>query len=326
MIAATYQESGDSRVLEVREVERPEPGPGEVRVRIAVSGINPSDWKSRLSIAPADFQIPHQDGAGIIDAVGAGVDGAVIGSRVWVYSAAWQRRWGTAAQWTVVPAGNAVPLSDGVDFDLGAGLGVPAVTAYRCLCSDGPIAGKTVLVAGGAGAVGHAAIQIARAEGARVIATVSGPEKRTLAEEAGADAVVNYRDVDASRRLEAAAPDGVDRIVELAPATNLHLDLPLLAPGGVISVYGNEGGDAVGVPIWPLMTRNALVRFVMIYQVPQGALSIAARRVSEIAADGGLSSLPVHRFQLAEIAAAQDAVAARVVGKVLLDIPGNDRG
>jgi NADPH:quinone reductase len=324
LIAAVYERPEHPTALEVLEVERPEPGPGEVRVRLAVSGINPSDWKSRLSGShahPAGFRVAHQDGAGVVDAVGDGVDAAIVGERVWVYFASWQRRWGTAAQWTVVPAEKAVPLADSVSFDLGAGLGVPAITAHRCLCSDGPIEGRTVLVAGGAGAVGHAAIQVARAEGARVIATVSGPEKGELAERAGAEVVVNYRDADAAQQLAAVAPDGVDRVVELAPNLNLRLYLGLLAPDAVIAVYGNEGGEPVPVPIWPLMGCNGVIRFVMIYEAPRDAVLEGARRVSEIAADGGLTSLPVHRFPLSEVVAAQDAVAAGVVGKVLVDIP-----
>lgn len=324
MIAAVYEQPGDSGVFDVREVERPEPGPGEVRVRVAVSGINPSDWKSRAKATYGSidgFQVPHQDGAGTIDALGEGVDPKLLGRRVWVYAAAYGRRWGTAAQWTVVPAAQAVPIPDEVNLDLAAGFGVPAMTAYRCLRADGPIAGRTALIAGGAGAVGRAAIQIAKAEGARAVATVSGEEKAAMAREAGADAVVNYRDEDAAEQVAAAAPNGVDRIVELSLATNLPLDLPALAPGCVIAVYSVEAGTEVSLPLWPLIRPNALLRFVMIYAVPPAALAEGADRISELAAAGALTLPRIHRFPLSEIAAAQDAVQAGAVGKVLLDIP-----
>src|SRR6266700_4621982 len=172
MRAALYDRYGQAAdVLRVEEIERPEPGPGEVRVKVQVSGINPTDWKSRsgATARPVDgFQIPHHDGAGEIDAVGAGVDSGRTGQRVWVWLAAAGRRWGTAAQWTVVPADQAVPLPDGASFDLGGGLGVPAITAHRCLFADGPVDGKIALVAGGAGAVGHFAIELAKFSGARV--------------------------------------------------------------------------------------------------------------------------------------------------------------
>jgi NADPH2:quinone reductase len=189
MKAALYDSHGPAaEVLRLEELGAPEPGPGEVRVKVAVSAINPTDYKSRSGATPRPmdgFQIPHQDGAGVIDAVGEGVDPARVGQRVWLWLAAAGRRWGTAAEWT------AVPLPDGVSMELGASLGVPAMTAHRCLFADGPVSGKTVLVAGGAGAVGHFAIQLARWAGARVITTVSGPEKAELARQAGAVHVVN---------------------------------------------------------------------------------------------------------------------------------------
>src|SRR5512139_150747 len=198
MKAALYEHEGAARdVLRVADdIERPEPGPGEVRVRVAVSAINPTDWKIRTGATgrPIDvFQIPHHDGAGVIDAVGEGVDPGRVGQRVWTFFAAHGRRWGTAAQWTVLPEHQAVALPTGASFDLGACLGVPAMTAHRCLFADGPLDGATVLVAGGAGAVGHYAIQLAKQAGATVITTVSSPEKARLAGKAGADHTLAYR-------------------------------------------------------------------------------------------------------------------------------------
>jgi NADPH2:quinone reductase len=324
VIAVGYERAGDASVLEVRELERPDPGPGEVRVRLAVSGVNPSDWKSRLRATyggPATFTIPHQDGAGTIDAVGDGVDAARMGERVWVFFAAWKRPWGTAAQWTVVPQERAVALPERASFELGASLGIPALTAYRCLFSDGPLAGATVLVAGGAGAVGHAAIQLARHAGARVVATVSGPEKEEVARRAGANAVVNYRDTDATVQIRAAAPDGVDRVVELALDANGALDLAVLAPDGVISTYATEGAPHAELPVRALIDLNARLRFVMIYSTRGLALREAVEGVAKAVEARALATPPVHRFPLAETARAQDAVESGAVGKVLVEIP-----
>jgi NADPH2:quinone reductase len=327
MLAATYSEFGPSHVLRVVEVPTPEPGPGEVRVRLRVAGVNPTDWKSRTggsaSVGSVDgFQIPGQDGAGEIDAVGEGVDPARVGERVWVWFAAWQRKWGTAAQWTVVPAERAVPLPDGASFELGASLGIPALTAYHCLTADGPVEGRDVLVAGGAGAVGHAAIELARFLDVRtVIATVSGEEKAALAREAGARAVVNYRDDDAGDQVRAAAPDGVDRVVELALAHNLPLDLAVTAMYASIVTYADDGSGVAPVPVRRLMRPNLLLRFVLIYTVRAEELAAAVAGVQAALAAGALTTLPLHRFPLERTADAHDAVERGVVGKVVIDIP-----
>jgi len=325
MLAVTFEQTGPAELLRLREVAPPEPGPGEVRVRVRVSGVNPSDWKTRSGALgrelPGPFQIPNQDGAGAIDGVGEGVDAARIGQRVWLYFAAWQRPWGTAAQWTVVPAERAVRLPDGASDELGASLGIPALTAHRCLFTDGPIEGRTVLVAGGAGAVGHAAIELARWAGARVVTTVSGAEKAAIARAAGADAVVDYRASDAVERVRAAAPQGVDRIVEVSLARNVELDLEVAAPYAVISSYASSGGDEAAVPIRRAMLANQLLRFVFLYTMPAEALRAAVAGVSDAVRAGALSTLPLHRFALAETAAAHDAVQAGAVGKVVIDVP-----
>ena len=205
MLAAVYRTTGGPEVLSVEEVPTPEPGPGEVRVRLRVAGVNPTDWKMRTTAAPQDFQIPGQDGAGEVDAVGEGVDPARVGERVWVwFAAARGRRWGSAAQWTVLPSRQAVRLPDEVSYDVGAGLGIPAMTAWHCLFADGSLDGQTVLVAGGAGAVGNAAVALARRDGATVVATASSPEKAALASAAGAHVVVDYRDDAAAAAVRAA--------------------------------------------------------------------------------------------------------------------------
>jgi len=319
MRAAVYDHLGPAaEVLKVIEIDRPDPGPGQVRVRIEASGVNPTDWKSRGGLTPrpvSGFQIPHHDGAGVIDAVGEGVAPGREGQRVWVWMAAAGQPWGTAAEWCVVPADQAVPLPDGVSAELGASLGVPAMTAHRCLFADGPLAGSSVLVAGGAGAVGHFAIELARHAGARVAATVSGPAKAELARRAGADPVVNYRDLDPAGQLRSLAP--VDRIVELALGANLALDLALSGPATTIVDYAAEPQDPV-LPVRACMTANVALRFVLLYGVPRPALLQAAADITAALSAGALTQLPVTRFPLDQVAAAQDAVQAGTVGKVLV--------
>jgi NADPH:quinone reductase len=324
MKAAVYDRYGPAgEVLRVVEVERPEPGPGEVRVKVGVSAVNPTDHKSRGGATPRPidgFQIPHHDGAGVIDAVGPGVDPARAGQRVWVWLAAAGRRWGTAAEWTVVPEGQAVPLPDGVSFELGASLGVPAVTAHRCLLADGPVAGQTVLVAGGAGAVGHFAIQLAAWAGAKqVIATVSGPAKAELAREAGAGHVVIYSEPDAASQIQSAGGP-VDRVIEVALGANLQLDLAVSRPGTVIVAYAAEPHDPA-LPVRACMTANLVLRFVLLYTVPRPAIDQAVTDITAALSAGALTELPAHRFPLDDIVAAHEAAEAGVVGKVLV-LPG----
>jgi NADPH2:quinone reductase len=321
--AAIFERHGPAAgVLQVTDVETPEPGPGEVRVRMRLSGINPTDWKSRSGATPRpidDFQIPHHDGAGVIDAVGAGVDASRVGQRVWTWLAAAGRRWGTAAQWSVLPSRQAVPLPDGASDELGACLGVPAITAHRCLVADGSVAGKNVLVAGGAGAVGHFAIELAKFFSARVATTVSGPQKAELARQAGADLVVNYRDPDAADELRAFAPT-MDRIVELALGANLELDLAVSGPSTHIVDYAAEPSDPV-LPVRRLMNANLTLRFVLLYGIPAEAADRAVTDISAALAAGALTELPLTTFPLDEIVAAHEAVEAGHVGKVVVEIP-----
>jgi NADPH2:quinone reductase len=323
MRAARYDSYGSAAdVLRVVDIERPEPGPGEVRVRMELSGVNPTDWKSRSGATPRpidEFQVPHHDGAGVIDAVGEGVDGGRVGERVWTWMAAASGRWGTAAQWSVVPSRQAVALPDGASAELGACLGVPAMTAHRALFADGPVEGKDVLVAGGAGAVGHFAIELAKFSGARVAATVSGPQKAELAAAAGADLVVNYRDPDAVEQLRAFAPQ-MDRIVELALGANLDLDLALSGPRTHIADYAAEPADPV-LPVRRCMSANVALRFMLLYTVPAEAQDQAAADITRALRVGALTALPIHRFALDQTAGAQEAVEACAVGKVVVEIP-----
>jgi NADPH2:quinone reductase len=336
--AVVYSETGGPEVLRLVERSVPEPGAGEVRVQVSVSGVNPTDWKSRQGrggAPPFAEVVPNQDGAGAIDAVGEGVDPSRVGERVWLWEAAWERADGTAQEYVVVPERQAVALPEAASFDLGASLGIPALTAHRCLTvSDvgpghlrpGALSGRTVLVAGGAGAVGHAAIQLARWAGARAIATVSGAAKADLARAAGADHVVNYRGGAAAEEVRRIAPDGISIIVEVAPAVNAALDATVLAPNGTVAVYANEGADGeVELPVRELLFRNVRYQFVLVYTVPAEAKQQGVADVAAAVADGALpvgeeAGLPLHRFPLERTAKAHAAVEGSAVGKVLIDV------
>jgi NADPH2:quinone reductase len=336
MRAIVYSSSGGPEVLRLVDRPVPEPGPGEVRVEISVSGVNPTDWKARRGQGAPPFPevVPNQDGSGTIDAVGPGVDRDRIGQRVWVWEAAWRRADGTAQEYVVLPERQAVPLPEGASFDLGASLGIPALTAHRCLTvaeggSDrlgpGALDGRTVLVAGGAGAVGHAVIQLARWSGARVVATVSSPQKAALARAAGAHHTVDYRAPDAAGQVRSAAPGGVEVVAEMAPAVNAALDRAVLAPGGTVVVYAADGGGELHLPVRDLMMANVRYQFVLVYTVPEAAKRRAVADVAEAVAAGALPvgeehGLPLHRFPLERTAEAHAAVEGHAVGKVLIDV------
>ncbi|MGI4895417.1 MAG: NADPH:quinone reductase [Janthinobacterium lividum] len=341
MKSIIYRQTGGPDVLQLLERDIAEPDTGEVRVRVVVSGVNPTDWKSRRGGAdgqPTPFPevTPNQDGAGVVDAVGPGVTNVSVGDRVWVHTAAYARPTGTAQEFTVLPAERVVPLPDAVSFDVGASLGVPAMTAHRALtvAEDGPrrlspgaLAGSTVLVAGGAGAVGHAAIQLARWAGATVISTVSGPEKAELATAAGAHHVVNYRHGDPAQEIRTIAPDGVDLVVEVAIVPNLSLDLAVLRPRATIASYANNGGDEVLLPVRDVMVLNARLQFILLYTMGRDALDAASADITAALRDGALPvglehGLALLRFPLAETPAAHEAVENDTVGKVLIDVSG----
>lgn len=337
MRAVVYTESGDSSVLELVEREAAEPGPGEVRVRIVRAGVNPTDWKFRAGgMGELAFPeiVPGQDGAGVIDAVGPDVTGLAVGDRVWTMLAQHTRPGGTAQEQVVLPVGHVTVLPDSASYDVGAALGVPAVTAHRALTTseDGPdrlvpgaLGGQTVLVAGGAGAVGNAAIQLARWAGATVISTVSSPAKAALATAAGAHHTVDYREVDVVEAVRAIAPGGVDIVVEVAPAQNLRLDVQVIRPRGTIAIYANNGGDEVTVSVRETFSTNARFQWVLLYTVGHEALRAAAEDITAALVDGAFGvgeehGLPVHHFPLEQTAAAHAAVEDGAVGKVLLDV------
>lgn len=319
MLAALYRSAGPSSVLSVEQVDPPPVGPGEVRVRMRVAAVNPTDYKSRLRIVAEPFQVPGHDGAGKVVEVGEGVDPQRVGERVWVwFAAARGRRWGTAAQQTVVPARQAVALPDSASDELAAGLGIPAMTAWHCLFADGPLDGRTVLVAGGAGAVGSAAVALARRAGARVIATASAG-KLEQAQAYGAHAALDRTSADLAEQVRAAAPDGVDRIVELALGANLALDLAVLKPRSTVSTYADD--PLPDLPVRELMVANTRLAFVLVYGLTDDELDAAAGGVRAAVADGSLRAQPPVRFPLEQIAKAHDLVEAGAPGKVLIDLP-----
>jgi NADPH:quinone reductase len=323
--AVWYERLGPAReVLQAGELDDPQPGQGEVRVRLAVSGVNPIDVKRRLGGRggmTASRIVPHFDGAGHVDAVGPGVDQRRIGERVWVYKAQWQRDFGTAAELVVVPNECAVPLPEIVSFAEGACLGIPALTAYPCVYADGDVTGQTVLVTGGAGAVGRYAIQFAKLGGAQVIATVSSAEKAELARSAGADHVVNYRDEDVAKRVsELTAGRGVDRIVEVEFGGNLATSLAVLKPGGVIAAYASQAVPEPVVPFYALMYQSVVVRHVLTFQIAPELERQAVANITEWLRQGKLSHHLGATFSLQETAAAHEAVEGGAVGKVLVEI------
>ena len=317
MRAIEYSLTGDPDVLTLVDRPLPDPGPGEVRVRIHRSGVNPTDWKSRRGneagsvVAPP--QVPNQDGSGVVDAVGPGVEAALHGLRVWIWEAAHGRpAGGTAQEHAVVPARHVVLLPDVASFDLGASLGVPFLTAHRCLTvtEDGPtrlgpgtLEGRTVLVAGGAGAVGNAAIQLARWSDATVITTVSGPAKANLAARAGADHVIDYRRQDVVAEVRAIAPHGVNSIVEVAPAVNAAIDAEVVARHGSVAVYATDGGAEMALPVRPSMTPNVRWQFVLVYNAPadwraRALEDVAAAVLDEAVRVGDAAGLPLHHYPL----------------------------
>jgi NADPH:quinone reductase len=334
MRAVVYRENGPSSVLHLVDRPIPEPGPGEVRVRMHVSGVNPTDWKGRAN-QPLAFaeHVPNQDGSGVIDAAGPGIDPARVGQRVWIWLAARQRLGGTAQEYVVLPSAHAVPLPEGASFELGAALGVPFLTAHRTLTvhergpqvlAPGTLEGRFVLVSGGAGAVGNAAIQLARWAGATVLTTVSNAEKAELAKAAGAQYVINYRSQDVTAEVRRIVPEGVDTIVEVSVA-NTPTDVDVLGAHGVVAMYAGTPDDEVTVPLRPLMALNALWQYVLLYTMTDAAKADAIAAVNAAAGAGAVDvgtpvGLPLHRFPLEQTAAAHDAVEGGAIGKVLIEI------
>lgn len=326
MKAAWYERNGTAReVLQVGELPTPQPAAGEVRVRVHWSGVNPSDVKSRAGRPPAFPRIvPHSDGMGRVDAVGPGVDAGRVGQRVWLWNAAWGRADGSAAQYVVLPAAQAVPLPDdapGLVDEAAACFGIPALTALHAVTLGEGVQARSVLVAGGAGAVGHYAVQMARLAGARqVLATVSGPEKAAIARAAGADVVIDYRREDVAARVrEATGGRGVDRVVEVDISANGALDAELVALHGEIVAYG--GRHELTLPFFPLISKNVALRFFIVYHLSETERARAIDTLHGWLRAGALEHRIALRLPLERIAEAHEAIeAGQTVGNVVIDL------
>ena len=323
MRAAYYEVNGPAvQVLKVAEVETPKPGPGEVRVKIAASGVNPSDVKTRAgTVRKIAFPrvIPHSDGAGTIDAVGDGVDRKRVGERVWLWNGAWKRPFGTAAEYITLPARQAVPLPANVSFDEGACLGIPALTAYHAVTIDGPVKGQTILVHAGAGAVGHYVVQIAKAKGATVIATISSPEKAAHARAGGADHTINYKGEDIAARVkEITGGKGVDRIIDMDITANAKLIPTVLRPRGTVVIYGIGGAEAT-IPAQYCLTSQIQLKFFLVYDLEDTARDAALADLGAMLAAGTLKHAVAATYPLDQIVAAHQAVeSGKIMGNVIV--------
>jgi NADPH:quinone reductase-like Zn-dependent oxidoreductase len=328
MRAALYRTFGPAReVLELCEIEAPEPGPGEVLVRLHTSAINPSDVKKRAGAFPdlldGGFVIPNSDGAGIIESVGEGVDKSRKGERVWVFQAQHERRFGTAAAYVAISSNCAPRLPDKAGFDIGACLGIPAMTAHRAVFADGEVEDKTLLVMGGAGRVGHYAIQWARRAGATVIATASNAVDTAACKEAGADHVVDHRADDLVRQvLEASGGALIDRVVDLEFGTNLPASIEVLRVGGTIAAYGSAREPEPVLPFYKMMYKDLTVRMIIVYAMPDSAKDHAVADINSALSYGWLRHRVARALPLEDIAVGNEIIeAGDARGAVVLNVP-----
>jgi NADPH2:quinone reductase len=325
MRAAFYERNGPAReVLRLGETDTPRPGPGEVRVKLATSGVNPSDVKARLgSTRKIAYPrvIPHSDGAGEIDMVGDGVSSARLGERVWVWNAQWARPFGTCAEYIALPAPQAVRLPANTSFEAGACFGIPAMTAYHAVAVAGAAPGVTLLIPGGAGAVGHYAVQFAKAAGASVITTVSSAEKAQAARAAGADYTIDYkRDNVGERVMAITGKKGVDAIIELDVATNARLIPEVLRPRGVVVVYGTGSAEAA-VPLMFFLRNAITLKFIYVYELDAAERAAALDAIARGTDAGTLLTTVGATFALSDIVAAHEAVEqGKVLGNVVVKI------
>ena len=323
MFAAWYEKNGAAtEVMKTGELPDPQPATGEVRVRLYASAINPSDVKARAGSRPIRWPklIPNSDGAGVVDSVGAGVKSHRVGDRVWVFNGQWDRASGTSAQYIAVPAALAVPLAPQLSWEQGACLGIPVMTAHRCLFADGPIAGKTVLVTGGAGVVAHYAIQLAKWAGATVVTTVSSAAKAAHAVAVGADVVVNYRNENVVERIRAVA-GGVDRVVDVDFGKNLPVTSQVLRANGGIASYASMGDLEPKFPYGKLFQLNPTLRPVFVYTMPDAAKAQAHADIARWLNETKPLFAIAERYPLQEVINAHLAVERGAkIGHVVLAI------
>lgn len=323
MFAAFYTKNGPARdVLQLGDVPTPEPGPGEVRVRLRTSGVNPSDWKARSGSRPmvAPLIVPHSDGAGEIEKLGPGVDRR-IGERVWIWNGQWQRAFGTAAEYIVVPSEQAARLPEGTGDDAGACLGIPVFTALQAVRLARVERGSTVLVVGGAGSVAHYAIQLAKIRGARVITTVSGDKKAAHARAAGADEIVNYRTEDVGARIkELTAGKGVEAVIEMDLNNDAKLYPSILAPHSTIAVYGMSAGEST-IPSGWMMQNSIDLRLFLIYEISESDRTSGIAEINRLLYEKRLIHTIARRLPLNDIAEAHEIVErGDAIGNVVLEM------
>src|SRR5262245_38330600 len=322
MKAAWYERNGKAgEVLTIGEMPTPNPGPGEVRVKMACSGLNPSDVKRREGSRGQAIEfprvIPNSDGAGVVDLVGQGADQSLKGKRVWVWNAQWGRAFGTCAEYCCLPEAQVAPLPDSVEFSAGACLGIPAMTAHQALFSDGDVRGKSILVTGGAGAVGYYAIQMAKWGGARVAATVSSDEKAKLAKAAGADFVVNYKTEDVTKRILEFAKEGVDRVIEVDFGGNLETNIKVVKLNGSIASYASMGNPEPKIPFYTMMRRGIAIDLVFVYMMKPEE---RARALKDLAVMRLKHNIARH-FNLDDLVAAHELQESnKVVGNIVIDL------
>jgi NADPH2:quinone reductase len=327
--AARFESFGPAHeVLVVGEVPGPAPAEGEVLIRLRTSAVNPSDVKKRGGSFPdlldGGYVIPNSDGAGIIEAVGKGVDAGRVGERVWVYQAQYGRRFGTAAEYVAIASERAPLLPAEASFEVGALLGIPVMTAHRCVFADGDVAGQTILVTGGAGRVGHYAVQWASQAGARVIATASNADDRHACTEAGAAAVVNHRDASfAEAVLDATGGDKVDRVIDVEFGANLPVSLRVVRVGGTIATYSSTRVPEPKLPFFKMMYQDLTVRFVIVYAMPEAAKVHAIGDINAALVGRRLEHRIGRTLPLADIAEANVLVEEGMIrGGVVLHIDG----
>ncbi len=314
MKAVWFEASGPaSEVLIFGDRQRPVVAKGEVLVRLSASAVNPSDVKKRAGQQPAGleqgFVIPHSDGAGVIEQVGQGVSTARVGERVWIYQAQYARHWGTAAEYISVPSAMAVALPDNVDYSIGACLGIPVMTAHRCVFADGRIAGKTVLVTGASGRVGYYAAQWAKWAGARVIATAGSAARCHIAQQSGADAVLDYRSENlAAQIMDASQGKGVDRVVDVEFGRNIQTHVAVLNVGGVIASYSSSQDPTPVIPFYAMMFKNITLRTVLVYNMTLEAKQQAMNDIFSALQKDQLTHRIDRVYPLGETAQAHEAV------------------
>ena len=326
MKAVWYEQIGAADdVLTHGNIDDPEVSDGEALVRIRTSGVNPSDVKTRAG-ARGELQfpriIPHSDGAGNIEAVGNGVDTNRIGERVWLWNGAFGRAFGTCAEYISLPANQAVEMPENSTFEAGACMGIPASTAYHGVFSGGSVKNKTLLVTGGAGAVGHYAIQLAKWDGAQVVATVSSPEKGLAAKEAGVDLVVNYKTDDVVEAVnDFTSGKGVDRIVEVEFGGNLSISEQIIKTNGVIAAYGSVAVGNPELPFYNLMFKNAVLKMYLIYIVPSEARMKIIEGLTKALSENALVHQIAKSFDLTETIQAHKTVeAGKLIGNTIINL------